>query len=119
MKPFPNVGLNNSQKHFNKCLSSARVTVERAFGFLKGRWRCLMKRLDNDIENVAETILAGFVLHNLKQIRGEAYVDYDNMLDEIIQEERAARHGRQLANQICDGNELLRNTLANFIYRED
>ena len=30
--------------------TSARVIVERGFGLLKGRWRCLLKRLHNDIE---------------------------------------------------------------------
>ena len=64
-------------------------------------------------------LLACFVLHNLTQIRGDIYIDYDDILDEIIQEERAAREGRQAINQICEGNEVLRDTLAAYITREE
>ena len=50
-KPYPrNIRLTNIQKKFNKSLSSARVIVEKGFGLLKGRLRCLLKKLDNDIE---------------------------------------------------------------------
>ena len=53
--------LNETQKKFNKTLSSARVTIERAFGLLKGRWRCLLKRLDHEIENIAEIVFIGLL----------------------------------------------------------
>ena len=44
IKPFPfRQNLPQHQKVFNKHLSSARVTVERAFGMLKGQFRILMK----------------------------------------------------------------------------
>ena len=56
-----------SQKLFNKKICSARVTVERAFDILKARWRCLLKRLDNHIENNSAVIIACCVLHNVCQ----------------------------------------------------
>ena len=46
-----------SAKEFNEALSSARVIVERAFGVSKARWRCLLKQLDNRVENVSNVII--------------------------------------------------------------
>ena len=92
VKPYPsNIRLTDTQKKFSKSLSSARVIVEREFGLLKGRWRCLLKRLDNDIEYVTNVILSCFVLHNITQIGVDKYNDYENLLDIIIHEERNAR----------------------------
>ena len=36
-------------------------------------------------------ILSGFVLHNITQIQGDKYNDYENLLDIIIREESNAR----------------------------
>ena len=47
-----NLNLSDPEKSFNKHLSSASVTVKRVFGVLKGRWTCLLKRLDNDNYNL-------------------------------------------------------------------
>ena len=52
LKPFPNnLNLSQEQNKFKKLLSSAKVAVERAFGILKARWRCLLNCLDHNIEN--------------------------------------------------------------------
>ena len=66
MKAFPDNGrLSCEQKVFNYRVSRARVVVEHSFGRLKGRWRCLLKRLDIDVREVSELVAACCVLHNM------------------------------------------------------
>ena len=50
------------------------MTVERAFGKLKGRWRCLLKRNDTHVTFVSRTIMACCVLHNFCELHNE-YID--------------------------------------------
>ena len=74
MKPYINTGaLSTSQRNFNYQLSKTRVIVEHAFGRLKGRWRCLRKKLSVAIEDVPEVVGACCVLHNLCQAHGEVF----------------------------------------------
>ncbi|CAG2256295.1 unnamed protein product [Mytilus edulis] len=54
MKAYPGNNLSQEQQVFNCRLSRARMTIECAFGRLKGRWRCLIKRLDNELYSVPE-----------------------------------------------------------------
>ena len=66
MKPFKQTPtLTESQLHFNRALSQARVVIEQAFGILKGRWRCLYKPLEEKTSRVPTTIMACCVLHNI------------------------------------------------------
>ena len=51
-----NGALSRDQKKFNKELSKARIVSEHAFGLLKGRWRALLKRLDEDHWRTPNTI---------------------------------------------------------------
>lgn len=82
MKPYPeNRGTTPAQTVFNHRLSKARMTVKRAFGRLKGRWRCLMKRYDCNIKNINTTITACCVLHNFCEIHNEVY-DEENEANE-------------------------------------
>ena len=57
--------LSREEKKFNYELSSARVTVERAFGILKARWRCLLTSLNSDFEDISDVIITCFVLQFL------------------------------------------------------
>lgn len=41
-------------------------TIEKAFGLLETGWWCLLKRLDNNTENITE-IISCCVLHNICQ----------------------------------------------------
>ena len=63
------------QKLFNYRLSKARVIVEHAYGRLKGRWRCLLKRNDVLIRDVPCLIAACCVLHNICEDCHETFHD--------------------------------------------
>ena len=81
MKAFPdNCRLSSQQKTFNYRLSRARVTVEHAYGKLKGRWRCLLKRLDINVSHVPEFVAACCTLHNICEVHGDTF-DEDSLED--------------------------------------
>ncbi|XP_035676202.1 protein ANTAGONIST OF LIKE HETEROCHROMATIN PROTEIN 1-like [Branchiostoma floridae] len=74
MKGYADNGrLDRAKTHFNFRLSSARMTVECAFGRLKGRWRCLAKRLDVDVGRVPQIVGVCCTLHNICEIHGEGF----------------------------------------------
>ncbi|XP_063415006.1 uncharacterized protein LOC134696969 [Mytilus trossulus] len=73
MKAYPGNNLSR--------LSRARMTVECAFGRLKGRWRCLIKRLDNELYRVSGIAKACCTLHNLCEVHGDFF--NENWLEDI------------------------------------
>ena len=91
------------------------MSSERAFGFFKARWRCLLLRLDNQIENVSEVIISCFALHNFCQLENEEFLDQDGILDDLIRQERVARNRRNAVrgNQNQPGGEVVRNAIKN------
>lgn len=65
MKPYPETAhITDCQKHYNYHQSQARMVVENAYGRLKCRWRCLLKRLDVKLENVPNIVSACVILCN-------------------------------------------------------
>ena len=56
------------------------MVVENAFGRLKGRWQCLLKRLDFQFENVVTVTATCVVLHNLCEKYG-AHFDTEWAVD--------------------------------------
>ena len=70
MTPFIKNGhLTDGQRKFNYRLSHASVVVEHTYGRLKGRWCCLLKRLDVDISCVPEFILLLLVVFYIIFVR--------------------------------------------------
>ena len=75
------------------------MTVENAFGRLKGRWRCLLKRNDSLITNVMNVVAACVVLHNVCEVCGD-----ECNIDWIIQERLPPRgtSGTAIATTISE-----------------
>ena len=61
------------QKRFNYRQSRARMVVENAFGRLKGRWRCLLKRMDFQIKNIPNVVATCVILHNIYEMYGDHF----------------------------------------------
>ena len=116
LRPYPfSVNITPAERKFNKKLSSARVTVERGFGILKARWRCLLKRLDAQVENVSFTVVACIVMHNICQMNGDEYFDEDGLLEEIIERERGAARRRRQQNYALPNAVNLRHAMTTYI----
>lgn len=113
MTPYKDNGhLTNSQKQYNFILSRARCTIERAFGLLKKRFRCLGELLDVRSSQWRPTyIIACCVLHNICIIQNDVQYmiinDIENHEEEddvhIPQQIERARQlmGRAKRNRIC------------------
>ena len=72
MKPYPETArITAEERRFNYRQSRARMTVENAFGRLKGRWRCLLKRMDCHLSNVPNIVASCVVLHNMCKMFGD------------------------------------------------
>lgn len=94
MKPFRETRATQEQINFNYRLSQARMTVERAFGRLKGRWRCLLKQNETHITLVSQVISACCVLHNFCEAHNEEYNEEGNIVEENEDEMDGVDEGR-------------------------
>ena len=94
MKPYlENASSTSQERKFNYRQSRARMVVENAFGRLKGRWRCIMKRADFHVSNVPSIIGSCVVLHNICEIYG------DRCLQEwVVNDESPPSTNHQLTN---------------------
>ncbi|KAM3849816.1 uncharacterized protein ACN63O_020435 [Diretmus argenteus] len=114
MKPFPEGrGITPEQVQFNHRLSQTRMTVERAFGRLKGRWRCLLKRNDTHITFISRTIMACCVLHNFCELHNEHFDEEEAGFgrvgeagrgrgeDDAAAQQNQANIGRDIRNALC------------------
>ncbi|XP_063077058.1 uncharacterized protein LOC134467063 [Engraulis encrasicolus] len=88
MKPLQDNGrLTAEQQAFNQRLRGARVVVENAFGRLKGRWRCLLKKSECDLKLVQSMVLVCCALHNLCERQGDEYESgWDAEEDPVVEQ---------------------------------
>ena len=108
LKPYTNhANLQAAQMVFNYRLSRARMTIESTFGRLKGRWRCLQKRLDVSVDFASTVVTACAIMHDLCEKRHERYTDEEG---EEEHEERDDRDGDEEEAQ--PSAIILRNDLA-------
>ncbi|XP_030262054.1 putative nuclease HARBI1 [Sparus aurata] len=84
MKPFSDTGrLTQEQHNYNARLSSARAIVETTFGKLKGRWRCLLKRNDSQVDLTKKMVLACCVLLNICEEHGDRYLEGPTVMENV------------------------------------
>ena len=75
MKEFPAGGSNMSEQFFGYRLSWARMTIECAFGRLKGRFGALCRPMDINLNSLPTVIHSCFVLRNICEINQERVND--------------------------------------------
>ncbi|XP_044307839.1 protein ANTAGONIST OF LIKE HETEROCHROMATIN PROTEIN 1-like isoform X1 [Varanus komodoensis] len=63
--------LDTRKQLFNDTLGRCRAVVEYAFERLRGRWRCLLSRLDVRERYAPRVIVACCILHNICEAKGE------------------------------------------------
>lgn len=63
--------LDTRKQLFNNTLGRCRSVVEYAFERLRGRWRCLLSRLDVRERYAPRVIVACCILHNICETKGE------------------------------------------------
>ncbi|XP_033109534.1 protein ALP1-like [Anneissia japonica] len=74
IRPFIGRGcLNRSERMFNYKHSATRMTVEKAFGRLKGRWRILLKENEHELDNIRPIVQTCCTLHNICEISNSFY----------------------------------------------
>ena len=86
MKEFPAGGSNISEQFFGYRLSSARMTIECAFGRLKGRFGSLRRPMDIKLSELPMVIHSCFVLHNICELNKEQV--HDGLIQTAITSER-------------------------------
>ncbi|GBC35406.2 protein ANTAGONIST OF LIKE HETEROCHROMATIN PROTEIN 1-like [Rhizophagus irregularis DAOM 181602=DAOM 197198] len=108
--PYKDIGrgLTQEQTYFNLRHSQTRIKVEQAFGLLKGRWQCLLNKLEVSFEIVSHIVTTCCILHNICEER----------CDFLPPEERYHEVGtdanRELnATETSEGN-AIRNSICNF-----
>ena len=79
------------------------MVVENAFGRLKGRWRCLLKRIDFHISNIPFIVGSCVTLHNICEKFG------DNCLEEWV-ERSEDEHTCTYTTQTCTSQQSCINT---------
>ena len=81
------------------------MVVENAFGRLKGRWRCLLKCLDMQVDNATIAVGACIVLHNICELFGDYCLEEWEQINPDEDDIVSVRHGsssRQAALTIRD-----------------
>ena len=105
MKAFPDNGnLSRQQKTFNYRLSRARVVVEHAYGRLKGRWRCLLKRNDTSVHDLPKLVAVCCVLHNICEIHQENF--NEEWLDGVTDHTSVSSHSMTSASVDDSGRDI-------------
>lgn len=104
--------LTPEQRHFNSQLSSAHAVVEKAFGRLKGRWRCLLKRTDVDYTFMPDVVTACCILHNVCELNKEDFLpQWTADSDEVLPQPDTTLY----RDTVMDGAQAIRDTMVTIV----
>ncbi|XP_050792348.1 uncharacterized protein LOC127042885 [Gopherus flavomarginatus] len=107
MKPYTGK-LDRSKEWFNYRLSRCRMTVECAFGRLKGSWHSMYGKLDLGESSIPAVISVCCTLHNICEGKGETFsqawtYEVQRLEAEFAQpKSRATREAQHRASRIRD-----------------
>lgn len=96
MTPIDNAVEDSPEGRYNFQQKRARSTIERTFGILKGRWRCLLaaRELHYRPVTAGKIVIACCVLHNMCHRAG---LEAPSLSEEDLQFERS-RQGQECTN---------------------
>lgn len=112
MTPYRKTRQGSRESRYNTIHAKARTIIERVFGVLKGRWRCLLhtRELNYQPVKAAQIVNVCCLLHNLC-VRYNVEVDEDlienedrnehNSYDEV-DTENLPEEAKRIRNQIRD-----------------
>ncbi|KAK3573530.1 hypothetical protein QTP86_026997 [Hemibagrus guttatus] len=104
--------LTPEQRHFNSQLNSACTVAENAFGRLKGRWRCLLKRNDVDVAFMPDIVTACCILHNVCEMNKEDFLpEWTADADEVLQQPDTDLY----RDTVMDGTRAIRDTMVTIV----
>ena len=90
------------------------MVVENAFGRLKGRWRCLLKRMDYyDIQYTTDAIAACVILHNICELNRD-YCNPEWIVDDAGQDHSAPHV--DMSRRSTESATRIRDTLKDYLY---
>lgn len=89
-----------------------RFVVEHAFGRLKGRWRCLLKRNDTSLKYIIRQIAACCVLHNICEMQDEEFMAEWNI------EDNNNEGNEEMGNEDDEQAENIRDVLKDLLARQ-
>ncbi|XP_054830360.1 uncharacterized protein LOC129326222 [Eublepharis macularius] len=114
MKPYGRTTTTPAQRNFDRQLARCRNVVERSFGRLKSRWRCLSHRLQIREQNVISVVTACVVLHNLCESKGHPIVGGGECPSPVLLSQQEERDFNGNTRHLAEGK-MVRDALARHI----
>ncbi|GES88053.1 protein ANTAGONIST OF LIKE HETEROCHROMATIN PROTEIN 1-like [Rhizophagus clarus] len=114
--PYKDIGrgLTQEQTYFNRKHSQTRIKVEQAFSLLKGRWQCLLNKLEVSFEIVSHIITTCCILHNICEERCD-FLPPDERYHEV---ETETDVNRELNTTETPEGNVIRNSICNFLWNQ-
>ncbi|XP_069806151.1 uncharacterized protein [Dendropsophus ebraccatus] len=117
MTPFSEQSL-PEHSELNKHFSSALSTSKEAYDRLKGRWSCLLKRINSDLSFLPIFVATCCTLHNICESRGDPFQEH--WLEEAAEEElEQPSDGEEEEMEPEPMSEEIRDTLANTVWKQN